>query len=227
MRAMEVPGSAAWAWMTMKRITNFGTAGALVGASFLLLGCDREPDARTAMVTSEVAAEVDDRSADFEPAKAVDGDDDPRGKDSHDNGPDHERGNIDALGWADASTGTLVVPKVPKGEWTLEVRAQVGKHRAAWTQGPFDAEEVADAELDLDPPTEAFVKEAPNRPLRVMPRLVLRDADGEQLTQLALPALVMQRQGREVRFAQHATMPIELERSGNETLANADLPKSL
>lgn len=211
----------------MKRNLNVGLAGVLIGAS-LLLGCDPEPDARTAVDNSELVAEVDDESLDSEPVRSLAApDDDPRGKDSHENGPDHEREDVGGMQWADAATGTMIVPKVSKGEWTLEVRAHVGKHAMRWVQGPFDASELAQEELTLDPPAEAFVANAPSKPVRVMPRLVLRDADGEQLTQLALPALVMQRQGVEVRYAQHNIMPVVVDRSGAEPLADADLPESL
>lgn len=211
----------------MKRTLNVGLAGALIGAS-LLLGCDPEPDARTAVDNSEIVAEVDDESLDSEPVRSLAmPDDDPQGKDSHANGPDHQREDVRGMQWADAATGTMIVPPVGKGEWTLEVRAHVGEHSMRWVQGPFDAAELAQEELTLDPPPEAFVADAASRPVRVMPRLVLRDAGGEQLTQLALPALVMQRQDGDVRYLQHNTMPVVVDRSGAEPLADADLPKSL
>ena len=211
----------------MTREFYVGLAGVLIGASFLL-GCDPEPDARTFVDDAEIVAEVDDESLDVEPVRSITTpDDDPRGKDSHAHGPDYVREDVRGMQWADAATGTMIVPQVGKGEWTLEVRAHVGDHAMRWIQGPFDAAELGQEALTLDPPPEAFVAGTPSKAVRVMPRLVLRNHEGEQLTQLALPALVMQRHGQDVRFAQHNSMSVVGDRSGAEPLADADLPESL
>ena len=210
----------------MKRRLSPGLAWAVVGVSGLL-GCDPEPHVQGSVGT-EIAGEIDDESLDQEPVRHLAApDDDPHGKDTHEHGPDHQQEDVAGMQWADATIGKMVVPKASEGAWTLEVRAHVGEHRIRWAQGPFDALEVAEEALTLEPPLEAFVKGEANRPVRVMPRLVLRDSEGERITQLALPALVMQRQGDEVRFAQHNTMPVVIDRKGTEPLANADLPESL
>lgn len=197
--------------------------------SLLLLACDAPaPESRSAMVPLEASTQdVDDVSLDREELRAHVVDDDPRGVDSHAHGPDFALEDIPGLRWSDPRRGTLVVPSAEAGEWTLEVRAHAGDHEARWIQGPFDADEVADTEIRLAPPEEALDADAPGRTLRVMSRLVLRDAEGAQLTQLALPALVMQARDGRVRFAIHDTLPVKIHGEGKHALADADLPERI